>query len=116
MVTPRNPNAFLGQSSITGGGYVFATNITSLLTNSDPQSVVWDWSGEQYNLDAAIGRSEFWAKWVEIIFGGTPLAVRCQAFPTTFWIRYPDNANYADLSTAIFLQKHPSSRRSERLL
>ena len=81
MVTP-NPNAFLGQSSITGGGYVFATNTTSLLTNSDPNQWFGIGAANNTTWTQPSARSEFWAKWVEIIFGDMPLAVRCQAFPT----------------------------------
>ena len=44
----------LSSSPVTRGDHL-ATNTTSLLTSPTPM-MVWDWSGEQYNLDAAIGR------------------------------------------------------------
>ena len=104
-----NPNAFLGQFSITGGGYVFANNTTSLLTNSDPNQ--WFGIGAANNTtwtqpSAAVqnfGQNGGNNIWGDAIGGPVP-GISNQAF----WIwSNPDNANYADLSTAIFSTEAP---------
>src|SRR6476660_9667340 len=83
-----NPNAFLGQFSITGGGYVFANNTTV----THPSAAVQNFGQN--------GGNNIWGDAI----GGPVPGISNQAF----WIwSNPDNANYADLSTAIFSTEAP---------
>lgn len=101
--TAPNPNAFLGQLSISGGGYAFANNSASLLTNSTPGE--WRGIGAADNTSWTLptvdvqsfgnnGGNNIWGN----ALGGPVPGISTSAD----WIwSLPDNTNYADLSTTI---------------
>jgi hypothetical protein len=105
--TAPNPDAFLGQFSITGGGYQFANNTTSLFTNSTDwkgigalNNTTWTQPTDSVQNFGLNGGSNIWAG----ALGGPVPGISDQAF----WIwSNPDNTNYADFSTAIFATDAP---------
>jgi hypothetical protein len=101
--TSPNPDAFLGQLSISSG-YVFAANgTTSLLTNSSPgqwygvdvtDNVNWTTPTNPVQNFGLNGGNNIWGN----DLGGPVSGISTSAY----WIwSLPDNAAYADLSTEI---------------
>ena len=108
--SPSNPDAFLGQLSITGGGYTFAANgTTSLNTNA----TLGQWLG----ID--VGNNTSWTLPTNPVqsFGnnggnniwGNALGGPVPGISTSAdWIwSLPDNGGYADLSTEIISSNTP---------
>jgi hypothetical protein len=94
--TGSNPNAFLGNFSISGGGgYVFNNNSTSLVTEAT------DWLG------IAVANNSSWTTPINNVqsFGANgvaPWGFVSGISASAEWIwSNPDNAAYADLSTRI---------------
>jgi hypothetical protein len=102
--TAPNPDAFLGQLSISGGGFVFTANgTTSLLTNSLPgqwygvaatDNINWTTPTNPVQNFGLNGGNNIWGN----ALGGPVLGISTSAS----WIwSLPDNGAYADLSTEI---------------
>jgi len=99
--TGDNPNAFVGNFSIVGSGYVFANSTTTMVTNptdwsgilvTSPAWVLPTGSTQSFGLN---GTGNIWAS----VLGGPVSGIS----PSADWIwSLPDNAQYADLSAEIF--------------
>jgi hypothetical protein len=105
--SPPNPDAFLGQFSITGGGYAFAANnTTSLLTNSNANQWLGIGAPDNSNwIKPLVSVQDFGQNGGNNIWGnalGGPVPGISTA---AFWIW----SNYADLSTAIISTEAPVS-------